>query len=108
MRRNRLSENKKKNNSAVRLYPSLECFCTVLGSSSSSSSCFSQHKHRKPVRRCTALWPRNARNGSATLHHARRSWQHLPVAQRPVLAPPRTRPGGAHEGAPQNHGDVLP
>src|SRR5664280_1361467 len=68
MRRNRLSKNRKKNNSAARLYPSLECFCTVLGSSS-SSSCFSQQKHRKPVRRCTALWPRNARNGSATLHH---------------------------------------
>src|ERR1039457_4359772 len=68
MRRNRLSKNRKKNNSAARLYPSLECFCTLLGSSS-SSSCFSQQKHRKPVRRCTALWPRNASNGSITLHH---------------------------------------
>jgi hypothetical protein len=28
-RRNRLSKNRKKNNSAARLYPSLECFCTV-------------------------------------------------------------------------------
>src|SRR5207244_8415611 len=34
-RRNRLSKNRKKNNSAARLYPSLECFCTVVGSSSS-------------------------------------------------------------------------
>src|ERR1035441_3456765 len=68
MRRNRLSKNRKKNNSAARLYPSRECFCTVPGSSS-SSSCFSQHKHRKPVRRYTALWPRNAKNGSITLHH---------------------------------------
>src|SRR5207302_9965771 len=67
-RRNRLSKNRKKNNSAARLYPSLECFCTVVGSSS-SSSCFSQQKHRKPARRYTALWPRNARNGSITLHH---------------------------------------
>src|SRR2546429_4322482 len=49
------------------LYPSLECFCTGVGSSS-SSSCFSQQKHRKPAR-YTALWPRNARNGSITLHH---------------------------------------
>src|SRR5256884_4498012 len=48
-RRNRLSKNRKKNNSAARLYPSLECFCTVV-SSSSSSSCFSQQKHRKPAR----------------------------------------------------------
>jgi hypothetical protein len=31
MRRNKLSENRKKNNSAARLYPSRECFCTVLG-----------------------------------------------------------------------------
>src|ERR1022692_171936 len=50
------------------LYLSCECFCTVLASSS-SSSCFSQQKHRKPVRRCAALWPRNASNGSITLHH---------------------------------------
>src|SRR2546429_6449893 len=67
-RRNRLSKNRKKNNSAAMLYPSLECFCTVVGSSS-SSSCFSQQKHRKPARRYTALWPKNARNGSITLHH---------------------------------------
>src|SRR5260370_9624559 len=67
-RRNRLSKNRKKNNSAARLYPSLECFCTVVGSSS-SSSCFSQQKHRKPARRYTALWPRNTRHGSITLHH---------------------------------------
>src|SRR5216110_2930238 len=67
-RRNRLSKNRKKNNSAAMLYPALECFCTVVGSSS-SSSCFSQQKHRKPARRYTALWPRNARNGSITLHH---------------------------------------
>src|SRR5260370_20286779 len=64
-RRNRLSKNRKKNNSAARLYPSFECFCTVVGSSS-SSSCFSQQKHRKPARRYTALWPRNASNGK---HH---------------------------------------
>src|SRR5437588_9764777 len=61
-RRNRLSKNRKKNNSAAMLYPALECFCTVVGSSS-SSSCFSQQKHRKPAR-YTALWPKNARNGS--------------------------------------------
>src|SRR6516225_11917743 len=67
-RRNRLSKNRKKNNSAARLYPSLECFCTVVGSSS-PSSCFSQQKHRKPARRYTALWPRNTRNGSITLQH---------------------------------------
>src|SRR5499427_9363039 len=67
-RRNRLSKNRKKNNSAARLYPSLECFCTVVGSSS-PSSCFSQQKHSKPARRYTALWPRNACNGSITLHH---------------------------------------
>jgi len=66
--RNRLSENKEKNNSAAMLYPALECFCTVIGSSS-SSSCFSQQKHRKPTRRYTALWPRSARGGSITLHH---------------------------------------
>src|SRR6516164_7674042 len=41
----------------------------VGSSSSSSSSCFSQQKHSKPARRYTALWPRNARNGSITLHH---------------------------------------
>jgi len=35
---------------SARLYPSLECFCTVVGSSS-SSSCFSQQKHSKPARR---------------------------------------------------------
>src|SRR6184192_3960058 len=63
-RRNRLSKNRKKNNSAARLYPALECFCTLV-SSSSSSSCFSQQKHRKPAR-YTALWPRNARNGPAS------------------------------------------
>src|SRR5438876_313091 len=67
-RRNRLSKNRKKNNSAAMLYRALECFCTVVGSSS-SSSCFSQQKHRKPARRYTALWPRNARNGSIALHH---------------------------------------
>ena len=37
--------------------------------SGSSSSCFSQQKYRKPARRYTALWPRNAKNGSITLHH---------------------------------------
>src|SRR5947208_10603183 len=42
-RRNRLSKNRKENNSAAMLYPALECFCTVVGSSS-SSSCFSQQK----------------------------------------------------------------
>src|SRR6266566_1009565 len=36
-RRNRLSKNRKKNNSAAMLYPALECFCTVVSSSSSSS-----------------------------------------------------------------------
>src|SRR5438094_5273433 len=66
-RRNRLSKNRKKNNSVAMLYPALECFCTVV-SSSSSSSCFSQQKHRKPAR-YTALWRKNARNGSITLHH---------------------------------------
>src|SRR6266480_5381828 len=66
-RRNRLSKNRKQNNSAAMLYPAVECFCTVVGSPS-SSSCFSQQKHRKPAR-YTALWPRNARNGSITLHH---------------------------------------
>src|SRR6516162_10383556 len=54
-RRNRLSKNRKKNNSAAMLYPALECFCTVVGSSS-SSSCFSQQKHRKP---CNAARPAN-------------------------------------------------
>src|SRR5437588_12516003 len=50
-RRNRLSKNRKKNNSAAMLYRSLECFCTVVVvGSSSSSSCFSQQKHRKPAR----------------------------------------------------------
>src|SRR5438046_5599817 len=63
-RRNRLSKNRKKNNSAAMFYPALECFCTLV-SSSSSSSCFSQQKHRKPAR-YTALWPRNARNGPAS------------------------------------------
>src|ERR1700730_10655251 len=67
-RRDKLSENKKKNNSAAMLYPALECFCTVVDSSS-SSSCFSQQKDKKPTRRYTALWPRNARDGSITLHH---------------------------------------
>src|SRR2546429_5445955 len=52
-RRNRLSINRKKNNSAAMLYPSLECFCTVVGSSS-SSSCFSQQKHRKEIHRAVA------------------------------------------------------
>jgi len=28
-----------------------------------------QQKHRKPARRYTALWPKNARNGSITFHH---------------------------------------
>src|SRR2546429_1805078 len=52
-RRNRLPINRKKNNSAAMLYPSLECFCTVVGSSS-SSSCFSQQKHRKEIHRAVA------------------------------------------------------
>src|SRR5947209_6841695 len=67
-RRNRLSKNRKKNNSAARLYPSLECFCTVVGSSS-SSSCFSQEKHRKPARdtpRCGPETPGMAASPSTT------------------------------------------
>src|SRR5436305_1854992 len=70
-RRNRLSKNRKRNNSAAMLYPALECFCTVVGSSS-SSSCFSQQKHRKPAREYTALWSQK-----------RQEWQHHPPP-RPV------------------------
>src|SRR5207244_5536764 len=63
-----ISKNRKKNNSAARLYPSLECFCTVV-SSSSSSSCFSQQKHRKPARdtpRCGPETPGMAASPSTT------------------------------------------
>src|SRR5438105_5220096 len=37
-RRNRLSKNRKKNNSAAMLYPALECFCTVVHFKGTSSN----------------------------------------------------------------------
>src|SRR5207237_1164436 len=91
-RRNRLSKNRKRNNSAAMLYPALECFCTVV-SSSSSSSCFSQQKHRKPARDTPHCGPETpGMAGKLTLAKAGRV-----VLPKPLRDELRLEPGDALE-----------